>query len=56
MTSGAIPLIADCFLRFSFRSAFEDLAVTNVNEKLATGAFDLVALHSNSSPAGGQRK
>lgn len=47
MTSGAVPRIANCFLRFSFRRAFEDLTVTDVNDKLATGAFDLVALHSN---------
>lgn len=30
MTRGAVPRIANCFLRFSFRRAFEDLTVTDV--------------------------
>jgi hypothetical protein len=41
----------DCILRFAPAGAFQDLAVTNINDKLATGSFDLVVLHSKSLPA-----
>lgn len=45
------PGVANCILRFTSACAFEDPAVTNIDDKLATGSFDLVVLHSASLPA-----